>query len=266
MTVPAAYPPADQKLDGTAPGAWSGVGEWKLCLHTTETTGVPGYSDGDLAPHLTYVPATRKWVQHYPLTRPSESLRTFDNDQIFQVEIVCYSAKHIADGRSSRLWVGELENHHLHDLADFTTWLMGHVPIDPVWPGKQALSWSQANSPGFRYTADELHAFGGILGHQHVTANTHWDPGAFPWTDYINLLEDTMPLTPDDLEAIRGIVRDELGGGRIEMPDVGGMTRFGNQGVVNSVWHATSAGKKLFDVLTDIPDDTADELADRLAE
>ena len=81
--------------------------------------------------------------------------------------------------------------------------------------------------------------------------------------------EDTanaMGLSADDLEAIRGIIRDELGGSRILMPKVtdGESDRYGNQGVVNAVWHATSGDRKLFTVLTEVPKDTADEIAERL--
>jgi len=195
MAVPARYPGSTKDSNyNRAGGVWNGKGKWKLCLHTTETAGEPGYNDNYYAPHLTYLPKTRKWVQHYDLTRPSESLRTYDNWQVFQVEIACYSAKHIADASSSRLWVGELSDTHLNDLADFTKWLQGYVPIPSVWPNKQAFSYGQANASNFRMTETEFRNFGGILAHQHTPyPNTHWDVGGFPWDKYMNLLD-----TPDE--------------------------------------------------------------------
>lgn len=196
--IPKLYPLATQDTPyNKAPGSWNGLGEWKVCLHTTETSGEPGYDNNRLAPHLTYNPQTRTWKQHYDLDRPSESLRTYDNYQVFQVEIVCYSAKHIADQRDTRLWVGDLPDTALQDLADFVKWLNVYVSIPAVWPEKQALSWGQANAPGFRMTETEFVNFGGVLAHQHVPNNTHWDTGAFPWTDFMALLEDDMQMPPE---------------------------------------------------------------------
>ena len=81
MSVPRAYPPAIQKLDGGASGSWSGRGEWKLASHTTETRGMPSYSSGDFAPHLTYWPARNTWTQHYRTNRPSESATLRDSGE-----------------------------------------------------------------------------------------------------------------------------------------------------------------------------------------
>jgi hypothetical protein len=59
-----------------------------------------------------------------------------------------------------------------------------------VWPGKQALSYTEANAAGFRMSPTEWDSFNGVCGHQHVPENTHWDPGAFDWTRL--LLEDEV--------------------------------------------------------------------------
>lgn len=197
MSVPRAYPPAIQKLDGGASGSWSGRGEWKLVVHTTETRGMPSYSAGDFAPHLTYWPARNTWTQHYRTNRPAESVRTFDNDQIYQIEIICYSDKSISD-RVGGLWVGDLRDAHLARLAEFVEWLRGHgIPIQSVWPGRRALNYSQANAPGFRFTPQQFYDWPGILGHQHTPApNTHWDPGAFPWERLISKLGGDMAQHP----------------------------------------------------------------------
>jgi hypothetical protein len=191
VSLPDYYPPATRKNDGSGTGTWSGMGKWKLVIHTTETEGVPDYQNGALAPHITYHCAKRQWVQHTPFNRPSESVMTFDDDQLIQVELVCYSAKNIADAKpATRLWVGNLTDEHLADLAAFTDWLRRYLPIQPRWPEKAATSYGQANAAGFRMTARELYAFDGILGHQHTPSpNTHWDPGAFPWARYIDLLQ-----------------------------------------------------------------------------
>lgn len=194
MTVPAKYPPAIQKMDGSGSGVWSGRGEWKLIVHTTETRGMPGYSNGAYAPHLTYWPLRRTWTQHSTLKRPAEAIRSYDDDQAYQIEAICYSSRTIAN-RVGGLWVGDLTDIHLADLAAFPNWLIDRgLPLQRVWPGRQALSYSEANADGFRYPVQAYLEWPGLLGHQHTPfPNTHWDPGAFPWPRFMALLrKDNM--------------------------------------------------------------------------
>lgn len=186
--IPKLYPPAIHKMDGSGSGEWSGIGEWKLVIHTTETRGVPGYKDGALAPHITYWPDRRTWTQHSDLRRPAESVRVHDDDQIYQLEIVCYSSKSTAR-RVGGLWVGELTDTHLEDIAAFPRWLMEQgLPLQPVWPGRQALSYSESAAAGFRFSPVAFFDFPGILGHQHLPANVHWDPGAFDWDRFMQFV------------------------------------------------------------------------------
>jgi hypothetical protein len=122
------------------------------------------------------------------LTRPAESVRVYDDDEIYQIELVCYSSKPTAD-RVSGLWVGNLTDAQLRPVADFVRWLRSKgEPIQIAWPGRRALSYSEANAAGFRFTRQEFYNWPGLLGHQHVPENTHWDPGAFPWERLIRLI------------------------------------------------------------------------------
>ncbi len=77
-----------------------------------------------------------------------------------------------------------------------------------------------------------------------------------------------MPLSETDIAEIRAVIVDVLGGDRILMPKIVPTEpdRYGNQGSVNSIWHATGKGEKLFNRLVNVPQDTADEIADRLEE
>lgn len=258
MPLPDLYPPARPKLDGVGQGIWSTIGEWKILLHTTETRGVPGYQNGALAPHVTYWPKFRTWTQHFKFSRPSEALVAFDNDMVIQVEMICYSAKNIAD-EVGGLWVGDLTNEQLEDVAAFCRWVMSHVPVKPYWPNKQAFSYSQANAAGFRMTAGQFYIFNGVMGHQHAPpGNVHWDPGAFPWAKFMPLLqpEDDMPLNQADLDAIKAIVGTEIDTRlqAITIPDE--PTRKAFQSQVNSVWHAKvpvgGESKKMMDILRDV--------------
>lgn len=173
-----------------APGVFNGQGEWKLCLHTTETEGEPLYTANTEAPHLTYNPKTRTWKQHYELDRPSEAVGLYDNYMLIQVEIICYSQKSKVDAAPSRrLWVGNLPDTAYEDIADLARWLNTTKGLRLEWLGNSYLNLSQANAT--RLTEAEFIAFGGILGHGDVPANTgRWDPGAFNWQKLMTYLEE----------------------------------------------------------------------------
>jgi hypothetical protein len=150
---------------------------------------LPGYDGGQFAPHVTYWPKHRTWTQHFKFSRPAEAIKGFDDDQVIQVETVCYSDRAKAN-QVGGLWVADLSEQHLDDLAAFVRWVMSHLDIQAAWPGKQAFSSGEANASGFRLTKDEFLAFGGLLGHQHTPLpNDHWDPGALAWDRLMSKLE-----------------------------------------------------------------------------
>lgn len=179
------YPKAQWKGDGQSGGGYDGR-PYRVVLHTTETRGVPGYADGKSAPHLTYMPVTRQWVQHSLLVTASRALRNeaggvqTNRANALQIEIVCYSAKTIADTVGG-LWVGNLPTTAYTDLGQFVVWAGEVFGVKPVWPGRQAFTYAQANTAGFRMTPNEWLSFNGVCGHQHVPENRHWDPGALDW-------------------------------------------------------------------------------------
>lgn len=187
------YPKATWLGNGQSGGSFTS-GPRKVVLHTTETRTLPGYQGGATAPHLTFAPASRVWYQHTELDVAARALRNeaggeeTNRDGALQVEIICYSAKNIAEGVNG-LWVGDLSQAALDELREFIEWAT--VPI--VWPGRQAFSYSQANEPGFRLTLANWDAYNGVLGHQHVPENTHWDPGALDWAYLMREEDDMIP-------------------------------------------------------------------------
>ncbi len=184
------YPQASWKGDGQSGGSYTGE-PYRVVLHTTETAGVPGYGGGASAPHITYVPATRTWVQHTDFNTAARALRNpaggvqTNRANSLQVEMVCYSAKSIAAQSGSRIWVGDLTDAHYTDLRSFLGWCYLTFGVQPVWPNRQALSASAASVAGFRMGGPEWNLFDGVCGHQHVPENTHWDPGALDWSRII---------------------------------------------------------------------------------
>lgn len=191
------YPPATWKGNGKSGGSYIDVPA-KVVLHTTETEGLPGYTGGATAPHLTYNPKTRKWFQHTNLDTAARALRNLkggvetNRAVAFQVEIICYSAKYISDQKPSRLWVGDLPDTAYDDLRAFVAWTK--VPL--VWPGRQALTAGQSMATGFRLSGRDWLGYHGVIGHQHVPENVHWDPGAFDWAQLIG--DDMAWNKPED--------------------------------------------------------------------
>lgn len=180
---PKFYPPADTKKQWFGEGNYEMPGVTKLLLHTTETTGWPGYAGGGTAPTLTYNPWTHEWRQHFPLYGSARALRDPSNtevrenrDNVVQVEIIAYCDP--ASAKKYGHFVADLDDKALEDLADFVRFLHENADLPlrsaPVWLPYPA---SYGNSP-VRMTSAKYDAFHGVLGHQHASGNSHGDPGA----------------------------------------------------------------------------------------
>lgn len=182
VAIPRLYPPSVWKGDGNTGGFYVGL-PFRVVLHTTETVGLPSYDRGAVAPHLTYDPVEHVWTQHSKLTTAARVLRNptggvqTNRANALQVEIICYSNKHVADQADNRLWVGDLDKQALADLRDFIKW----TGVAFKWRGTQALSYTQANSDNYRFTDEQWNAWDGVCSHQDVPENTHWDTGALRW-------------------------------------------------------------------------------------
>ncbi len=197
--------------NGLSGGSITG-GPHKIVLHTTETRGVPGYNAGRSAPHVTYYPALRKFYQHTSLLKSARALRNLsggtetNRDSVIQLEIVCYSQKSVADkyASSGAIWVGDLTSEHLDDIRGFMHYVATEFGIPWQWPERQAFSYAQANASGFRMTGDEFDNYSGIMAHQHVPENTHWDTGALDWATL-------MAQAPEEGEAMNALRKGDKG-------------------------------------------------------
>lgn len=139
---------------------------WRLVLHSTETRGLPNYSN---PPHVTIDPDTGQVWQHvefnqaaYALRHPSGTVHT-NGLHCLQVEVIGY-ARDAAD------WSRSIP------LQEMVQWFLEEFDITdehPVFRG--GVCYGDA-SP-CRMTGTEWRAFNGVCGHQHVPHNTHWDPG-----------------------------------------------------------------------------------------
>jgi hypothetical protein len=181
----------------------------KFCLHTTETEGWPGYAGGASAPNATYHPRLREIRQHFSSDRSARALRDpsgtavrENRDRVFQLEIVAYSDKQLGDSVGG-LWIGDLTDSHYTDLAN----IILQLNRDLALPLRQSVTWKEGAVSaygGVRLTGSAYDAYRGILGHVHVSGNTHWDPGGFRISRLIGKLAELSkppPTEEDDVSA-----------------------------------------------------------------
>ncbi|HEU4542567.1 MAG TPA: hypothetical protein VFR23_15680 [Jiangellaceae bacterium] len=165
----------------------------KFLLHTTETGGWPGYEAGAKAPNATYYPKWRQIRQHFGINRSSRALRDpsstlvrENRDNVFQLELICYSQYSLAVERGG-LWVGDLTTNHMRDIAAIA--LQCHR--DWGLPLTSTVQWREGRKTYYndvRLTGPQFDAYRGILGHVHASGNDHWDPGGFRYSR----LEDAL--------------------------------------------------------------------------
>lgn len=186
------YPGADlTKFFGH--GGYSGIDQprlEKIVLHSTETSakwGCPGYAGGGNAPTFTINPwpGYRKIWQHFDtnesaraLLNPTSTPVSENRDGVCQIEIIGYS-----DARTAKTYGYDLRNLTDDDYAyigRLVGWIAREwdVPLvtPDLWPSYPA---SYGNSTA-RMTSREYDAFTGVLGHLHVSGNSHGDPTIDP--------------------------------------------------------------------------------------
>ncbi|MET0789277.1 MAG: hemopexin repeat-containing protein [Cellulomonas sp.] len=149
---------------------------WRGVLHTTEGTtldGALGTLDAKRSwPTLTIEPLTGRIVQHYSLATGARALRSATADLVknaaraVQIEIVGKAAE-------TPGWAPA----QLDMIRGVLRSIEALVPI-PQASGRTFLDSAGVNqTPGNRMSVDEWKRFSGWCGHQHVPAETHWDPG-----------------------------------------------------------------------------------------
>lgn len=154
----------------------------KLLLHSTETSGWPGYDGGATAPTVTYhpwLPAGQRWRQHCYLDRSARALRDpsgtavrENQDGVVQVEIIAYCDPDLAAEYGH--FIGDLPDSAYEDLGEFLAYLHIHCAVPLIRAGE----WDTfPPSDSIRMSGPEYDKFRGLLGHQHASGNTHGDPG-----------------------------------------------------------------------------------------
>jgi hypothetical protein len=171
---------------GTTGGTFTG-GPAKGVLHTTETTGWPGYANGQSCPHLTIFPnwTTKKLDvrQHVPLNVASRALVNktggvqTNRDGAIQIELI---------GTCNPEWRGRTGYFYWPEAPEWALVALGTImrSLEKVCGIRRLATspWlayprSYGSAAGQRMTLSQWDAFSGWCGHQHVPENEHGDPG-----------------------------------------------------------------------------------------
>ena len=184
----------------------------KLVLHTTETTGVPGYNNGAFAPHYTLDPKALIWWYHgVPETHRvgtlvgSTTAGVATNELAIQVEIICFSSKTVADGSSARLYVGNLSEAAKDELARFVDYCRSSFGLGPDHTPTPTGGWMYGTTASTRLSKSAWLALAGFTAHGAVPGNSHYDTGVLDLTDIEQRTD--MALTPEEQLALNWLVK-----------------------------------------------------------
>lgn len=196
MTTPKYYPEADHKVQNFGSGNSTMPSINKVLLHTTETSGWPGYGGAGGHPTLTYNPWSHQWRQHLPIRGSATALENAgsfqtNRDHVVQIEIVAYSDLSVAKKYGHA--VTDIDTKGLQDLADFLVWMKEHYNLKV----RTGVDWkdypaSYGTNNGVRLSVSEFENYHGVLGHQHAPGNVHGDPGALAVHKIIDLATPTV--------------------------------------------------------------------------
>jgi hypothetical protein len=167
----------------------------KIVLHTTETVGLPNYP---WPPHITVDVFGKIIWEHIEADKGAYALRSpgrpyspnADAGPSYQIELITYARKVPAHPDD---WYQNLD-----ELLVYLCDELG-VPKRFIPKGFGAAGWAYGTEARSRISWDELIRFTGILGHQHVPGNTHWDPGDLD-LGRLPLSGDLRPPTPEPEE------------------------------------------------------------------
>lgn len=152
--------------------------------HSTEGTSLPDYEGGATAPTITAVPdfdaRKLRFFQHFRFDVSARALVNRPGGvetntlNVAQVEIVgtCDPATHKKWGKTPHLYMPELPDWAVRDLAAFVTWAHDEHGV-PLTSGVtfKAYPGSYGADNGVRLTFDKWNAFEGHLGHMHAPEN-----------------------------------------------------------------------------------------------
>jgi hypothetical protein len=180
-----------------------------LVLHTTETSGWPGYDGGADAPTMTVRVDTagRRLAvrQHFPLDMSARALvhpagtAATNTAGVIQIELVGTCDPTL---KKAMFFWPEAPRWALDELAKVVATLhtIRSIPLKACSPWL-AFPASFGSHTSARMSWAEWKAFAGVCGHQHVPGNDHGDPGHLDIEHVINKAAATAAEGEDDMSA-----------------------------------------------------------------
>lgn len=175
-----------------ASDAGSGVGlPGFIVLHWTASGGVSGdyhwsiFGDGSskiYPPHFAIDVVQKKIWQYFPLSSPSGAVRAWD---AYGVQIEVVGQPNNDSGSEYNIY------NFTEEQYDYLAKLLIAISDETGIPLKSSLSWhtGQGSDIAPKMTAEEVRAYIGVLGHEHLPdQNGKWDPGKM-WEYLVPALE-----------------------------------------------------------------------------
>lgn len=188
----------------------------KILLHTTETTGWPGYKAGASAPTLTYHPRQRAWRQHNyldtsarALVDPTGTTVRENRDNVIQIEIIAYSDERVA-AQVGGLKVSQLTDDHYRDLAEFIAFIRREWGGPPLRAPKFIPYPTSYGNSSVRMSGPEYDAYQGIVGHMHASGNDHGDPSDIDAPKLLRFVQALEGATTPATEEISMSAADDI--------------------------------------------------------
>lgn len=164
----------------------------KALLHSTETSGYPGYGgDGSTAPHATIDPWNKTFRQHYSLDLAAWALRAPAGVSTNTAGVVQFEIIGTCDPRSPHAKTKYLPGAP-DDVLAYIASVVKMVTDRLGIPWRSSVTWvaypaSYGLTAPQRLNAGEWYGYQGILGHEHAPGNSHGDVGAFPIDRFLAL-------------------------------------------------------------------------------
>ena len=155
----------------------------KIALHTTEGDTILGAVNtyrakagkwsGGIHPHMTASAFSRSGQSHVPLSKAAYSLKSHDTDGIIQVELVGHADQSHNWPDEELDWIGANVIAPII-RAHPTIPLVAPAPFLGADSGTLARPWPYGKA---RISPSNWAGVKGIVGHQHLPYDDHWDPG-----------------------------------------------------------------------------------------
>lgn len=198
-----------KRYDRKYPGGYAG-GPYRGILHSTETTGLPSYKSGSVAPHFTVNPATGQIWQHFDTSRPARALQHIgsvqtNNQRAIQIEIIAYSDASMAK-KVDGLRVDQLTAAQRAPIVKLMRWLEAVHGIQRATSVSfKSYPSSAGVSNGVRLSASKWAGYKAWAGHSHVPQNDHGDPSDIDIAALLYVAPPTPKMEDRDVMYLIGV-------------------------------------------------------------